>query len=55
MFTTQNTDGFNTADIKLLNQAVETLVARGYSEEEAADRVNNNWMESDNTVESLTK
>ena len=54
MFTMENTSGFTKADLELMNLALQALVARGMSEKSAADRVNNNWQDS-NTVESLTK
>lgn len=53
MFTMQNTEGFTQADLDLMNKAVATLMARGFDEANASDRVNNNWRPTDNTVESL--
>lgn len=55
MFTKENTEGFNDRDLALLNAALETLMAHnpGMDESNACDIVNNNWRESDNTVESL--
>lgn len=55
MFTLENTDGFTSADCDLMNQAVQALMDRGIDEKNASDIVNNNWMESGNTVESLTR
>lgn len=55
MFTIENTSGFTKSDLELLNAALQELVARGMCEKSAADRVNNNWQETDNTVETLTK
>ncbi len=54
MYTLDNTSGFTQADCDLLNQSVAVLMSRGIDEKNASDIVNNNWQESDNTVESLT-
>ena len=55
MFTLNTTEGFNAADIDLLNAAVSELVAKtGMDEKNAVDIVNNNWQEHGNTVESLS-
>lgn len=53
-FNLDNTSGFTQAECDLLNQAVGVLMKRGVDEPNACDIVNNNWLESDNTVESLT-
>jgi hypothetical protein len=54
MFTMDNTDGFTQADLDLMNEALEKLVADGIDESNASDIINNNWQAADNTVESLT-
>ena len=54
MFTMDNTQGFNETDIKLMNEAVEVLIADGIEESNACDIVNNNWAPEGNTIESLT-
>ena len=54
MFTTENTNGFTSTDLELMNQAVAVLTAQGIDESNAADIVNNNWQPSGNTIESLT-
>ncbi len=53
-FNLDDTSGFTQAECDLLNQAVAVLMERGIDESNACDIVNNNWQESDNTVESLT-
>ena len=55
MFTLNNTNGFTESDCVLLNQAVQLLIERGIDESNASDIVNNNWNETNNTLESLTK
>lgn len=55
MFTIENTNGFNQSEIDLMNQAARILMERGIEESGACDIVNNNWQESGNTVESLTR
>ena len=55
MFTMDNTDGFTKADLDLMNEALEILVADGIEESNASDIINNNWQDDDNTVESMTK
>lgn len=57
MFNLDNTSGFTQADCDLMNQAVAALMARneGIDEKNASDIVSNNWMPSENTVESLSK
>lgn len=55
MFTTDNTEGFTSADLALMNQAAAALVAQGIDADNAADIVNNNWQPTGNTVESLTR
>ena len=55
MFTMDNTDGFQLADLDLMNNALAVLVARGIEESNASDIINNNWMPDGNTVESLTR
>jgi hypothetical protein len=54
MFTMDNTTGFTSANLDLMNGALEILMAEGIDESNASDIVNNNWQESGNTVESLT-
>jgi hypothetical protein len=55
MFTHSNTQGFTDADLDLMNEALAVLVADGVAESNASDIINNNWQETGNTVESLTK
>ena len=55
MFDLNNTNGFSQDDLVLLNRAMQILVERGVDESNAADIVNNNWDETENTVESLTR
>ena len=55
MFDLNNTEGFSQDDIILLNRAMQILVERGVDESNAADIVNNNWEETENTVDSLTR
>lgn len=54
MFTMDNTEGFTQADLELLNEALELLMADGIDESNASAIVNNNWIPEGNTVESLT-
>jgi hypothetical protein len=56
MFTAQNTKGFSTAELVLMNQALEQLKVMGWEESAASDLINNNFKtEGENTVESLTR
>ncbi|MGE0521263.1 MAG: hypothetical protein AB7F22_25575 [Reyranella sp.] len=55
MFTHENTAGFSTADLRLLNRALATLIERGIDESNAADIVTNNWQPAGNSVDSLTR
>lgn len=55
MFTMDNTEGFTSEEIDLLNTAVEALMADGVDEKNACDIVNNNWSDGVNTVETLTR
>lgn len=64
MFTIDNTEGFTASDIDLLNEAFRVYMARHpdlddddreQEEKHAHDVINNNWMESGNTVESLLR
>ncbi len=55
MFDLNNTEGFSQDDIILLNTAMKILVESGVDESNAAGIVNNNWDETENTVESLTR
>lgn len=63
-FTMQNTEGFTESDLDLLNEAFEAYMARypdledddrEQTEKHAHDIINNNWMESGNTVDSLLR
>ena len=63
-FTSENTEGFTQNDIVLLNEAFRAYMARhpdlddderGQLESHAHDLINNNWMESGNTVETLLR
>ncbi len=62
MFTEDNTDGFTSADLTLMNKALARLMARAGDcddyireqlEETYSARINNNWMSSGNTIKSL--
>lgn len=55
MFTTDNTQDFTATDLKLLNAALAQMLADGYDEQNASDIINNNWVESGNTIQSLTR
>lgn len=55
MFTMDNTQDFTQSDLDLMNKALEILMADGMDESNASDIINNNWQESGNTVDSLTK
>lgn len=55
MFRMNNTQGFTQADLDLMNEALEILLADGIDESNASDIVNNNWLPDGNTVESLTQ
>ena len=56
MFTAQNTNGFNAAELALMNEAVSALIAQGWDEKDASDLVNNNFQDDgENTVQSLTR
>lgn len=55
MFDLNNTEGFSQDDIILLNTAMKTIMESGVDESNAADIVNNNWEETENTVDSLTR
>ena len=54
MFTAENTNGFSDSDLKLMNEALDVLVADDMDEKNASAIINNNWQEFGNTVESLT-
>ena len=53
MFTEQNTEGFSTADLEILNAALSARLARGEDEKTASDAINNAWFEGA-TVADLT-
>jgi hypothetical protein len=55
MFTLENTEGFTQSDCDLMNEALRKLLEDGVCESSASDIVNNNWMKTNNTVDSLTK
>ena len=64
MFTESNTDGFSKSDLELLNAALDEYMARQgeltdddreQAEKNASDRINNNWQETGNTVETLLR
>lgn len=55
MFTLENTEGFGAANIELMNKAVAKLMGRGIEESNAQDIVNDNWVGSGDTLESLSK
>ena len=55
MFDLNNTNGFSQDDLVLLNRAMQILVESGVDESNAGDIVNNNWEETENTIESLTR
>lgn len=43
MFTFDNTEGFSAAEIIILNEALNTRLARGEEEKSASDAINNAW------------
>jgi hypothetical protein len=43
MFTIDNTEGFNAAELALLNEALVIRIARGEHEKDASDAINNAW------------
>ena len=53
MFRMDNTEGFTQADLDLMNEALEALLADGIDGSNASDIINNNWMPDGNTVETL--
>lgn len=56
MFKQDNTQGFSDAELALMNQALEQLMAKGWPKDGASDLINNNFKtESENTIESLTR
>ena len=55
MFTMDNTEGFGQADLDLMNEAIEVLVSAGIDAKNASDIINNNWVDGENTIESLTR
>ena len=55
MFNINNTSGFSQDDLVMLNRAMQILVESGVDESNAGDIVNNNWEETENTIESLTR
>jgi hypothetical protein len=55
MFTMDSTEGFTQADLDLMNEALDVLTSQGIEESNASDIINNNWQETGNTVESLTR
>lgn len=55
MFTMSNTEGFTQSELNLMNEALQVLIDGGMDEQNASARVNNNWREGVNTVESLIR
>ncbi len=55
MFTADNTEGFTSDDLDLLNRAVRLLMEDGIEENNAVDIVNDNWTGNGDTVASLAK
>ena len=55
MFTSDNTEGFTAADLNIMNEALEILIAGGMDEKNASDRINNNWQPDGNTVTALVR
>jgi hypothetical protein len=64
MFTAQNTEGFSQSDLNLMNEALTAYMMkfsdssdedRDQLEKRAHDCINNNWQESGNTIESLSR
>jgi len=55
MFDLNNTAGFSPDDLVLMNEALAVLMDHGVAESNAADIVNDNWEETENTVDSLTR
>lgn len=53
MFTMDNTEGFNAAELTELNNALDALIAEGWDEKAASDKLNNAWMESRSTATAL--
>jgi hypothetical protein len=43
-FTTDNTDGFTSEELDLMNEAIEILVERGMDESNASDQINNAYV-----------
>ena len=53
MFTIDNTEGFSQGQIDELNHALKILVAEGWDEKSASDRLNNEWTEYVQSAEKL--
>jgi hypothetical protein len=43
MFTEANTEGFTTADLAIMNEALAERMAAGEDEKSASDAINNAW------------
>lgn len=54
MFNAQNTTGFTQDQLDLMNEALNVLIAAGWDEEDASDKVNNNWVDGA-TIDDLVK
>lgn len=52
-FRIDNTDGFTAQQLDELNAALEALVAEGWDEKAASDRLNNEWGPGVETADAL--
>jgi len=53
MFTLENTENFTQSELDTLNEVLNRLISEGWPEDAASDRINNAWIDGDNSVEAL--
>lgn len=50
-FTDMNTEGFTESDLETLNEAMDILIADGWDEQAATDKLNNAWCGGETAAE----
>jgi len=53
MFTKENTQNFTQSELDTLNEVLNRLISDGWPQDAASDRINNAWIEGDNSVDAL--